>query len=107
MSFSLLPERITSMYYKLRGHITDAIESGFAFDLESDDYTLETELDNASYSEALSKAIKMEAKIRKFYSDAAEQSKSLLADVPANFVTIAKKRINRGLKLESLAAERG
>ena len=72
--------QIERAYY---GVITDAIEGCFAFDIESDEYTFETELvDNASYSDALGKAIKIEEKIKKFYSDAAEQSKSLMADVP-------------------------
>lgn len=86
------------------GVITDAIEGCFAFNVETDEYTFETELaESASYSDALSKAIEMEEKIIKFYSDAAEQSKSLMADVPRAFNMIVKKRRkNRKLKLRSL-----
>ena len=85
------------------GVITDAIEGCFAFDVEADEYTFETKLaDNASYADALSKAIEIEEKIIKFYSDAAEQSSSLMADVPRAFKMIAKKRGNRELKLRSL-----
>lgn len=92
--------QIERAYY---GVITDAIEGCFAFDIESDEYTFVTELaENASYSDALGKAIEMEEKIVKFYSDAAEQSKSLMADVPRNFLMVAKKRSNRGPKLRSL-----
>ncbi len=85
------------------GVITDAIEGCFAFDVETDEYTFETELaDNASYADALSQAIEIEEKIIKFYSDAAEQSSSLMADVPRAFKMIAKKRRNREEKLRSL-----
>lgn len=85
------------------GVITDAIEGCFAFDVETEDYTLETRLAaNASYADALGQAIKMEEKITNFYSDAAEQSSSLMADVPRAFKMIAKKRRNRELKLGSL-----
>ena len=65
------------------GVISDAIEGCFAFDLESDDYPIETALvDNADYSEALGRAVKIEETMVKFYTTAAEQSKSLMADVP-------------------------
>jgi hypothetical protein len=47
----------------------------------------------------------MEDKIIKFYSDAAQQSKSLMADVPRVFMMVAKKRGNRRAKLERLVAE--
>jgi rubrerythrin len=56
----------------------------------------------ASYSNALNKAIEMEEQILKFYSDAAEQSKSLMADVPRAFMMIAKKRSGRIAKLRAL-----
>jgi rubrerythrin len=85
------------------GVITDAIEGCFAFDVETDEYAFETKLaEKASYADALSQAIEMEEKIIKFYSDAAEQSNSLMADVPRAFKIIAKKRRNRELKLRSL-----
>ena len=92
--------QIERAYY---GVITDAIEGCFAFDINPDEYTLKTELaQGVSYSEALNKAIEIEEKMIKFYSDAAEQSKSLMADVPRNFVMVAKKRNNRISKLRSL-----
>ena len=92
--------QIERAYY---GVITDAIEGCFAFDIESDAYMLETTLaENVGYAEARDKAIEIEEKIVKFYSDAAEQSKSLMADVPRAFIMIAKKRNNRVEKLRSL-----
>ncbi len=92
--------QVERVYY---GVITDAIEGCFAFNLNPDEYTFETKLaEGASYSDALGKAIGMEEKIVKFYSDAAEQSKSLMADVPRAFTMVAKKRDNRRSILKSL-----
>jgi len=44
----------------------------------------------------------MEQQIIKFYNDAAEQSRPLMADVPRVFSLIARKRASRLLKLRSL-----
>jgi len=97
--------QIERAYY---GVITDAIESCFAFNINPDEYTFKTELaEKASYSDALDQAAEIEQKIVKFYSDAAEQSKSLMADVPRTFVLIAKKRGNRESKMRSLLGEEG
>ena len=91
---------IERAYY---GVISDAIEGCFAFNINPDKYMLETELaKEASYSDALDKAIGIEEKIIKFYTDAAEQSRSLMADVPRAFTMVAKKRNNRSEKLRSL-----
>ena len=49
----------------------------------------------------------MEEKMIKFYSDAAEQSESYMADVPRTFRIIAKKRNDRGPKLRSLLDNEG
>ena len=92
--------QIERAYY---GVITDAIESCFAFDLSPDEYTFKTELaENESYSDALERAVEIEGKMIKFYSDAAEQSKPLLADVPRAFKMVVKKREQRRPKLRSL-----
>ncbi len=92
--------QVERAYY---GVISDAIEACFAFNIDPDDYGFKTELpEKTSYSDALGKAIEMEEKIIKFYSDAAEQSKSLMADIPRAFVMVAKKRDNRGAILKSL-----
>ena len=91
--------QIERAYY---GVITDAIEGCFAFSVNPDAYIFETELvEQASYPEVLGKAIEIERKVVKFYSDAAEQSKPLMADIPTTFTMIAKKRANRILKLRS------
>ena len=92
--------QIERAYY---GVISDAIEGCFAFNINPDEYTFKTELtDKASYSDALDKAVEIEDKIIKFYSDAAEQSKSLMADVPRSFTIVARKRNNRIPELKSL-----
>ena len=93
-------KQVERVYY---GVITDAIEGCFAFSVESDDYRFEVTLgEKASYSDALDKAVEIEEKMVRFYSDAAEQSESLLADVPRTFMMIAKRRNNRGTKLRGL-----
>ena len=95
--------QIERAYY---GVITDAIEGCFAFDIEPAAYMFENTLaENVSYSDALDKAIELEEKIIKFYSDAAEQSESLMADVPRAFRMVAKKRDNRIAKLRLLLKE--
>jgi len=97
--------QIERAYY---GVITDAIEGCFAFNMNPDEYMLKTELaGEASYSGALDKAVEIEKKMIKFYSDAAEQSKSLMADVPRAFTLIARKREGRESKLKSLLDEEG
>ena len=95
--------QIERAYY---GVISDAIEGCFAFDINPDEYAFQTELpEKASYAEALGRAIEMEEKIKKFCSDAAEQSKSLLADVPRALAMIARKRESRLAKLRLLLGE--
>jgi hypothetical protein len=85
------------------GVITDAIEGCFAFNLNTDDFGLSTALKaGAGRAEAIQQAIKMEEKIIKFYTEAAEQSELLMADVPRNFSMIAKKRNTRLAKLKSM-----
>jgi len=95
--------QIERTYYEV---ISDAIEGCFAFDINPDDYAFNTELQrNTSYSDALNQAVEMEKQIIKFYSDAAEQSKSLLADVPRAFAIIVKKRSSRIQKLRLILRE--
>ena len=92
--------QIQRVYYEV---ITDAIEGCFAFEIDSGKYEIETSLeDKASYVDALAKAIEIEEKMKRFYEDAAEQSKSLMADVPRVFILIARKRGERIAKLKAL-----
>ena len=93
--------QVERSYY---GVISDAIEGCFAFDVEPDAYTFKTDLaENASHSDALGRAVEIEEKIIKFYSDAAEQSRTLMADIPRVFKIIARKRGNRVAELGSLS----
>jgi len=91
---------IERAYYEV---ISDALEGCFAFDVNADEYKFKTAPDEkASYSDALAQAMEMEEKIIKFYSDAAEQSEGLMADVPRAFRMVAKKRGSRKPQLELL-----
>ena len=97
--------QVERAYY---GVISDALEGCFSFNIDPAKYSLKTELgEKASYSEALERAIDIEKIIIKFYSDAAEQSKSYMADVPRAFKMVAKKRGNRQLTLKSLLGKEG
>ncbi len=96
---------IERVYY---GVITDAFEGCFSFHLNPEEYHFQTDLDEKTgYSEALAKSIEIEERIMKFYADAAEQSKSLMADVPRAFKMITKKRNHRLRTLRSLQEEKG
>ena len=94
---------IQRAYY---GVITDAIEGCFAFTVETDKYTFEKEAGmKLGYADALKQASDMEQKLISFYTDAAEQSKAFMADVPRTFLIVAKKRRNREDKLRALLKE--
>lgn len=93
-------KQIDRAYY---GTISDAIEGAFAFNIEENNYAFETGIaGNSGYADTLDKAFSIEKLIIRFYSDAAGQSQSLLADVPRIFKLIARKRTERIEKLESL-----
>lgn len=84
--------------------VSDALETGFSFEgMESGKYLIETNFSqNDNVRLLLNKALEMEKKIQKFYLDAAEKSKSLLADVPRVFERIGKKREERKHKIKDL-----
>ena len=90
---------IERAYY---GVITDAIEGCFAFQINPDDYVLDaTVAPIIKYPEALKKAISIEDSLIRYYSDAAEQGKVLMADVPRTFAALVKKRLIRRATLQS------
>ena len=92
--------QIEQAYY---GVITDAIEGGYAFNIDTDRYVLKTAFpDRADDAGVFNRATEIERTIIKFYSDAAEQSRSLMADIPRTFMIIARKRESRLAKLASL-----
>ena len=82
------------------GVITDAIEGCFAFQIDPGDYALDTTV-ATGYTEALKKAILIEDSLIRYYSDAAEQGKVLMADVPRTFAALVKKRLVRRATLQS------
>jgi rubrerythrin len=91
---------VERVYY---GVISDALEGCFSFNIESEEYSFRKELGaERTYAESLDRAIELENNISKFYLDAAEQSKSLMADIPRAFKLIAKKREYRQSKLKLL-----
>ncbi len=97
--------QIERSYY---GVITDAIEGSFTFEMDVDEYVLDPGLPaTADYQDALAKAGGMEDKIIRFYREAAQQSKALLADIPRVFALVAKKREARLTGLKKLGEVSG
>jgi hypothetical protein len=85
------------------GGVTDAIEGCFAFNIDPDEYALKTAFGGGrDYADIPGRALEMEKTIIRFYTDAAGQSESLMADVPRAFMIIARKRSDRLEKLGSL-----
>ena len=94
-------KNITQVERAYYGVITDALEGCFAFNIETDNYTLPTALaDGASGAEGNKQAIEIEKTTVAFYTE--EQSKSLMADVPRAFMLVARKREKRLAQLEAL-----
>jgi rubrerythrin len=90
-------------YYSV---ISDAIEGCFAFNINPDNHMITVEPPrDANYVAVLTQAIELESRMIEFYSEAAEQSKSLLADVPRAFSLIANKRESRRSELKSLLSK--
>jgi hypothetical protein len=95
--------QIDRSYY---GVITDALEGGYALNLETDKYSLKTALAaNVKLTDVLKQAMTMEDLIIDYYTVAAEQSRALMADVPQTFLLVAKKRKSRKEKLQELLAK--
>ena len=93
-------KQIERAYY---GVISDALEGCFAFSLNPEEYSLETGLsEDATLTEMVQSAMKIEEMIIGFYNVASEQSKSLMADVPRAFKLVVKKRIKRQSTLRSM-----
>ncbi len=94
---------ITQVERAYYGVISDALEGCFAFNMDTEKFEFPASFPgNTDYAEALGMAIRMEEKIIDFYTQAAEQSKSLMADVPRAFSAVARKRGNRIASLKEL-----
>ncbi len=85
------------------GVITDALEGCFAFDIDPTLYELQMSASKGDYAEDLAAALEMEARITKFYVDAATQSRCLMADIPRVMDRIARARGERQKKLQALS----
>lgn len=97
-------KNITNIQRTYYGVITDALEGGYAFNLETSGYAIETAVSKElKLADAIKKAVKIEDTIIKFYNEAAAQSQGLMADVPRVFSVIARKRGERIPKLEALS----
>lgn len=95
--------QVERAYY---GVITDAIEGCYAFDINPEEYKINTALrESESYTDALKNVLAMEEVIDKCYTTAAEQSQFLMADVPRTFKLVAKKRGDRIQKLKALLSQ--
>ena len=92
--------QVQTVYY---GVISDALEGGFSFNLDTADYERHQGIPAAGEPTATAdQALDMEERVIRFYTDAAEQSRSLLADIPRLFTILAKKRQSRAVFLSDL-----
>ena len=92
---------IERAYYSV---ITDALEGGFAFNLDIDQYASPPALPDAMpLADATREAIAVEDRILSLYAEAIAQSKTLMADIPRAFEIAARKRKDRRQKLDLLA----
>jgi len=85
-------QNIKKTYY---GVVSDVLETGFCFkglhsNLVMPDFRFE-----ATPSEILEVAIRLESEIRNLYLEAAHLCKSFLADVPREMQKVAKTRVER------------
>jgi len=98
----------TSVERTYYGIISDKLEACFVKTLNTDDYSINMELaENASYTDALKKALEVEEKTQRFLQDAAESTKALVPDVSWVLTRMGKKRGDRINKLKSLLEKAG
>jgi rubrerythrin len=90
-------KNVERTYYSV---VTDALEGCFSFKLDSSKYDFEkaTRL-KSTFKDEIQHALDIEEKTVAFYTAAADQSKSLIADVSRAFTLVARKR---GERLETL-----
>lgn len=97
-------KNVTQVERAYYGVITDAIEGCYAFDIEPDKYAIDTVAGEDLHHEvALNRATEIEEKIIQFYTDAAEQSRPLMADIPQAFSLIARKKKQRLEKIQTMS----
>lgn len=96
-------KNITNIERTYFSTITDALEGCFAFDIDPTLYEIEGGAPKGNYTEDVAAALEMETRIKKFYIDAAAQSKCLMADIPRVMERIARARDERQKKLQALS----
>ncbi len=88
------------MYYSV---ISDAIEGGYAFDIDTDNYLIDVLIkDGSKHDDMIKKAVGIEEIIVRFYNDVAVQSMELMADLRRQFKIFVKKRQKRIDQLRDL-----
>jgi hypothetical protein len=95
-------KNITNIERTYFSTITDALEGCFAFDLDRSEYEIADITATGKYVDDLATTLETEARITRFYVDAAAQSKCLMADVPRVMERIARARSERQKKLKVL-----
>jgi rubrerythrin len=85
------------------GVITDAIEGGYAFNLDPDRYVIDAGVPEAA-ADALGRAAAIEEATILFYTEAADQSRPLMADLPRAFDQVARKHSRRKEALEGMTS---
>lgn len=93
-------QELDRSYYSV---ITDALEGCFGFDLTAETYSTDADISkDHNCKECLQKVINAEKTLLALYKDAADQSASLLADVPRAMRIIYRKRTSRLEKINAL-----
>jgi hypothetical protein len=81
--------------------ISDALEGGFAFNIETSDY--EFALPPAPpLADTIAKMVDVEEQLERLYTTASQQARALLPDVARAMAVIARKRTARIEKLKTL-----
>lgn len=86
-------------YYNV---VSDALETNFSFKGLRTDLTMPIFTNVSSIHDVLDTSIVMETGIEKFYRQAADLSKALMADVPRAMERVAKHRVARVEKLRAI-----
>ena len=81
--------------------ISDALEGGFAFNIETDDYTFILPL-SPPPDDVIMKMVTVEEQLERLYATASQQARALLPDVARAMAVIARKRTARIETLKTL-----
>jgi len=94
-------QRVKRAYYSV---VSDALETGFCFKDLRADIVIPEFSEEATVSEVLNSALKLEKEILDFYVKAANSSRALLADVSRQMDKVSQERTKRVEHLQALAA---